>query len=91
MSGAKPVSLVTANRLRDGVPVYYAGAGWSPALSKAVLLAGEAEAEALLARLLAVPPPQVVVAPYLIEAEPAPGAPRPVSLRERIRANGPTV
>ena len=41
--------LVTGNRLRDGVPVYFAGGGkWSPAVSGA-LLVDPAAAEDLLA------------------------------------------
>lgn len=83
--------LVTGNRLKDGIPVYYAGAGsWSPAITDAVLVAAEAAA-ALLADAQAGPAPSPVIAPYLIEAVAAPDGIRPVSLRERIRAFGPTV
>jgi hypothetical protein len=81
---------VTANRLRDGVPVYFAGhAAWSVALADAVLVAA-ADGEALLATAQAGPLPLPVVAPYLIEAVRDAGAVRPLSLRERIRAFGPT-
>jgi hypothetical protein len=83
--------LVTANRLRDGVPVYYAGVDrWSPVIADALLVA-EAEAESLLAAAEAGPAPRPVVAPYLIDAVRAEGAVQPQSLRERIRAFGPTV
>ena len=83
--------LVTGNRLRDGIPVYYAGAGaWSPTIADAVLVTAEAAA-ALLADAQSGPGPSPVIAPYLIEAAAAPDGIRPVSLRERIRAFGPTV
>jgi len=83
--------LVTGNRLRDGVPVYFAGIGrWSPALAEARHVAA-ADAEALLAEALAAPPPHPVVAPYLIDAALRDGRLIPLSLREEIRAFGPTV
>jgi hypothetical protein len=83
--------LVTANRLRDGVPVYFAGPGrWSPAIDDAALV-GEAGGAALLEAAEAGPAPRPVIAPYLIEAEAADGKLRPASLRERIRAFGPTI
>ena len=82
---------VTANRLRDGVPVYFGGGGhWSPAIDDAAHVATEA-AESLLGEAQAGPVPLPVVAPYLIETTFAEGHLRPVSLREQIRAFGPTV
>jgi hypothetical protein len=82
--------LVTGNRLTDGVPVYFAGPQqWSPNFTDAWLVA-EAESAALLAEAEAVPPPHPVVAPYLTEAVVEGGLVRPLSLRERIRAFGPT-
>jgi hypothetical protein len=83
--------LVTGNRLRDGIPVYFAGRGqWSPVIAEAVHVAADA-AEALLATAQAGGPPHPVVAPYLIEAAVVDGWLRPLSLREQIRAFGPTV
>lgn len=85
------LQLVTANRLRDGAVVYRTETdGWSTDLARAYLVA-DAEAEALLAAAETGPKPLPVVAPYLIEAEFEGGAIRPRSLRERIRAQGPTV
>lgn len=82
--------LVTGNRLTDGVPVYYAGADrWVRNIDEAALVAA-AEAEALLKAALAPPPPHPVVAPYLIEAVRDAAGVSPLSLRERIRAFGPT-
>ncbi len=83
--------LVTGNRLTDGVPVYFAGPQrWSPDVNDARLV-DEAGSPTLLAEAESVPrPPHPVVAPYLIEAVVEADAVRPVSLRERIRAFGPT-
>jgi sulfite reductase (NADPH) hemoprotein beta-component len=83
--------LVTGNRLRDGIPVYFAGRGrWSPVIAEAVHVTGDA-AEALLAEAQAGGPPHPVIAPYLIDAAVVDGWLRPLSLREQIRAFGPTV
>jgi hypothetical protein len=83
--------IVTANRLRDGVPVYRTvDGGWSPAIDDARMVA-EAESEALLAESQSGPPPLPVVAPYLIAAKEVDGRIRPITLREEIRAFGPTI
>ena len=84
------MQVVTANRLRDGAVVYCSATGWTIALADARLADG-AEADALLAAAQAAPKPLPVVAPYLIEVAVTDGVPRPLSLRERIRAAGPTV
>jgi hypothetical protein len=83
--------VVTGNRLRDGIPVYFAGGGrWSPTIHEAVHVAAAA-AEALLVEAQGDAAPHPVVGHYLIEAATANGRLRPQSLRERIRAFGPTV
>jgi hypothetical protein len=91
LAAAATEHVVTGNRLRDGVPVYFAGSGrWSPVLAEARHVA-PAEAEALLAEAQAGAPPHPVIAPYLIEAALRDGRLVPLSLREQIRAFGPTV
>jgi hypothetical protein len=91
MAQAEAKRLVTANRLRDGVPVYFAGTeAWSPSIDDAVLVP-EPDAELLLETAQGGAPPRPVVAPYLIEAELAGDKVHPLSLRERIRAFGPTI
>ena len=83
--------LVTGNRLRDGVPVYFAGGGkWSPAVNGA-LLVDPVAAEDLLAEAQKGEKPLPAVGVELIEA--VREGPRivPVTLREKIRAFGPTV
>ena len=83
--------LVTANRLRDGVPVYRTvEGGWSLAIAEAGVFANGEGERALVAAQQA-PLPLPVVAPYLIEAQVENGAIRPVGLREHIRAYGPTI
>jgi hypothetical protein len=83
--------IVTANRLRDGVPVYFVGEShWSTAVEDALHVASEA-GETLLTAAKAGPAPDPVVEPYLIDATLVDGRLAPSSLRERIRAFGPTV
>ena len=82
--------LVTGNRLRDGVPVYFmTGGQWSPAIDDATLVE-DAQAEALLAEALGGPKPLPVVGAVLVDAARQNGHVGGLSLRERIRAEGPT-
>jgi Protein of unknown function (DUF2849) len=84
------MQLVTGNRLRDGVVVYFAGDGrWSPEIDAARLVAND-EGASLLAAAQAGPVPLPAIGPALIEAVKEAGRIRPISLRERIRATGPT-
>ena len=84
------MQLVTGNRLRDGVPVYFIDGGqWSPAVDDASIV-DDSQAETLLAKALSGPKPLPVVAPVLIEATRQNGHVEGLSLRERIRAQGPT-
>ena len=83
--------IVTANRLDDGLVVYLNGAGWSERIEDARIAGDDAAADGLLAE--AEGPGQAirVVGPYLIEIALEGAEPRPVSYREAIRAQGPTV
>ncbi len=83
--------IVTANRLSDGVVVYLNGAGWSGRIEDARVASDDAAADGLLVR--AGGPGQAirVIDPYLIEITREGAVPRPVSHREAIRAQGPTV
>ena len=84
------MQLVTGNRLRDGAVVYFAGAGaWSLSIDAALLVEDD-KAEALLAEAQTGPLPLPAVGPVLIEAVKEAGHVRPLSLRELIRAEGPT-
>jgi hypothetical protein len=82
--------LVTGNRLRDGVPVYFAGAGkWSPKVDDAMLVEAST-ADALLAEAQRGEKPMPAVGAELIEAVRQGSRIVPVTLREKIRAFGPT-
>ena len=92
---AKPASsalrAATANRLRDGVVVFRTvTGGWSSRIADAETVSGEAEAARLLSDAERDSANAVVVGPYLIDVNEVDGETRPVSLRERIRAFGPT-
>lgn len=84
--------VLTANRLRDGAVVYLTtGGDWSEDIDEARRAApAEAEAELVPLGARAVAACEVV-GPYLIEVEAGAGRVLPRSLRERIRAFGPTV
>lgn len=84
------MQIVTGNRLRDGAVIYFTGAGaWSPAIDEASV-AEDDKAEALLAAAQTGPAPLPAVGIVLIEVTREAGHFRPVALRERIRASGPT-
>lgn len=81
------MNIITANRTRDGVVVYWTGETWSLQLSDAALLddgAAAAVRETLLKDEV------TVVAPEVEPAQPAEAIPV-VRLRENIRATGPTI
>ncbi len=88
MTAASPYQAITANRLRDGVPIYFAGKGrWSPKIADAVTAP---DGDALLANAISGPLPLEAVGAYVIEVKLADGTVRPVGLKEEIRAFGPT-
>ena len=83
--------IVTANRLDDGLVVYLNGAGWSERIEDARIAGDDAAADGLLAEAEGPGQEIRVVGPYLIEIALEGAEPRPVSYREAIRAQGPTV
>jgi hypothetical protein len=85
------MQVITANRLGDGRVVYLtAGGGWSVALGEALRLGADGEGEAALKRGQAAAARHEVVDPYAVSVVDSPDGPAPASLRERIRAFGPT-
>jgi predicted nucleic acid-binding protein len=88
---APALQILTANRLTDGAVVYLTAAGtWTSEIGRSVVAREEKAASALLARGQRDVDAAIVVAPYLIAAlEGAAGA-RAASLREQIRAAGPS-
>jgi Protein of unknown function (DUF2849) len=85
------LKLVTGNRLRDGAVVYFADVGtWTRRIDDARLVEN-ADGAALLAEAQAGPTPHPAVGPMLIEAVREGERVVPVTLREQIRAFGPTI
>lgn len=83
---------LTANRLLDGEPVYLTGEnGWSEALQDAAIADGKDEGAKLMAAGEQAVVDQLVVNPYLFDVDAEGGTPKPISVREQIRATGPTV
>jgi hypothetical protein len=84
--------MIIASRLRDGLVAFMDAAGdWVVSIDSGLLIEDEAEAE----RLLAVAGEHVaanrIVDPYPIDVTVEAGRRRPSSIREAIRAFGPTV
>ena len=90
--GAVGPQAVTANRLVDGVVVFLAADGqWSERVGDATVAPDKASADALMAMGEGAAEQRIVVGPYLMEIIEGPAGPQPLTLRERIRAGGPTV
>lgn len=94
--------VVSANRLVDGIVVYMGNdGGWPEAFDRAKIFAAEAEAEAALLIARADAKRNLVVDPFLVEissSAPSIGEEcmgheivQAVSLRNKIRAGGPTI
>ncbi len=82
-------SIISANRLRDGVTVWWTQDGqWAEHVAAAAVL----DAAALAPALQAAQQPQTVVDIHEVEVTQGPGgAPVPTAQREQIRATGPSV
>lgn len=85
------LQVLTANRLVDGEVVYAGRDGWCESLAQAVILRSVEEAEARLKAAEADLRACRIVDPYFFDVEETPDGHRPVSVRETIRARGPTV
>ena len=84
--------IVTANNLATGEVVFYATAhGWTNRFHKAQILNSLTEAEALLAQAQIDETNNLVVGAYLIDVRIESNIPVPVSLREKLRVNGPSI
>lgn len=86
------LQILTANRLTDGVVVWYDVDGqWSLKIERAEIARDKdaaARLEAIGKQAFAA---NLVVDVNLIDVEEVDGAIRPLRLRERIRAEGPTI
>jgi hypothetical protein len=80
-------SVVTANRLTDGIVVYLASdGGWTEEIARARLAETEDEVKALEAEAAKDVAARKVVAVYPMDVAIREGAVDPLSVRERIRA-----
>jgi Protein of unknown function (DUF2849) len=86
------MKVLTANRLSDGIAVWYStGKGWDVDIATAELVtdaAGEARLTAIGAAAYA---NNEVIDINVIDAVLTDGKPAAIKLRERIRAEGPTI
>jgi len=86
------MQMIIANRLIDGLVVFYTpDGGWSLDINDGQIINDPAEETRLFGQAKADEDRCVVVDPNLIEVTVADGSPRPVAIREAIRAFGPTV
>jgi hypothetical protein len=84
--------MIVANRLTDGLVVFYtAEGGWAADIEEGLQLESEQAQQRNLGRALADEARCIVIDPYLIDVTESNGRLRPTSIREAIRAFGPTV
>lgn len=84
--------MIIANRLADGVVVFFDAAGvWAESIRDGLLLEDEDQAERHLREAKQDQADCLVIGPELIGVEIEDGSPRPTAIREAIRAFGPTV
>jgi len=80
-------SVVTANRLTDGIVVYLAKDGWTEELGRARIASTEDEIKTLEDEAAKEVKARKVVAVYAMDVALHNGAVNPLSVRERIRAS----
>lgn len=86
------MQMIIANRLIDGRVVFMdESGGWVNEIADGLLLASKQDAEQRLLTAQRAVEENVVVDPYLIDVSAENNRPRPVLVRERIRAFGPSV
>ncbi|SER15878.1 Protein of unknown function [Faunimonas pinastri] len=85
------MDIITANRLSDGAVVFLTASGWSTRIAEAQALEGKESVAAALARAAADAEASIIVEPYPVDVERRAQGLTPTKLRERIRAQGPTV
>lgn len=84
--------IVSANRLPDGTVVYLdRDDAWTPSIDLARAFVDDTEAAAGLTRAREDARRNVVIDPFLVPVEADTASPRPLSLRDAIRARGPTI
>lgn len=85
------MKVLTANRLSDGIAVWYAAGGWAETVGHADIAHDKAAEDRLEAIGAAAAANNEVVDVNLIDVDVIDGLAEPVRLREKIRAAGPTI
>lgn len=85
------MKVLTANRLSDGIAVWYGGGAWVETVGKAEVATDKAGDDRLEAIGAAAYANDEVVDVNLIDVTVVDGVVEPVRLREKIRAAGPSV
>ena len=84
--------MIIANRLTDGLVVFLTESGqWSTAIADGLVIRDEADEGRWLDMAKSAESGCLIIDPNLIDVTVEEGAPRPVAIREAIRAFGPTV
>ena len=84
--------MIIANRLVDGVVVFFAaGDAWVADIDAGLAMDDQPEADKALAIAKRHEADSIVIDPQLIEITVEDGRKRPVAIREAIRAFGPTI
>jgi Protein of unknown function (DUF2849) len=84
--------IISANRLADGIVVYAGrGGAWVEQLSEARIFAGKEEADAALSLAQNDVARNLIVEPFLVDVTQDAAGLRPSTLRDSIRAHGPTI
>ncbi|HMF07325.1 MAG TPA: DUF2849 domain-containing protein [Methylocella sp.] len=84
--------IISANRLADGIVVYAGhGGAWVEKLNQARIFASKEEAEAGLSLAQDDVARNLVVEPFLVDVTQDANGLRPSTLRDSIRAQGPTI
>ena len=80
--------VITANRLSDGAVVYFtSGKGWSVSFADGAVWNDQESAEAALNESKESVKARIVVEPYLFDVAITEAGSKPISARERIRAD----
>jgi hypothetical protein len=83
--------VITANRLADGIVVFFDGRGWVEAFVEGAVFDSAEATAAALALAKRSEADNEVVEPYAVELIERNGHFAPKALREAIRVNGPTI
>jgi hypothetical protein len=89
---AASISVLTANRLSDGLVVFLDVDGvWVEGVHGAIVARSPAEAQVLESRAASDTGLNLVVDPYLVEMQEVGGKLVPLRFRERVRLGGPSI